>query len=501
MLPQLLLIALGTLASEDLTLAATGVLVAQGKLSFAKGVAACAVGIFAGDMMLYLAGRGARRGFGRSPVVARLAARMFPAHAVERGGAWLNERGLAAVLLSRFTPGLRLPTYFAAGLLPTRFSAFTSYFLVAALIWTPIFVGAATFLNGALGIVPSLAALCLWRSGVLKRLRRWEFWPAWLAYLPLVPYFLYLALRHRSLTVFTAANPSIPGGGLAGESKFAILQALERTPAQTGHFKLVPGLDRTHSRRHAVLAFATRNGWPVVLKPDVGERGNGVAIVRSPEEAARYLDAHPQVDTIVQSYLPGLEFGLFYYRFPGESRGRLFSITEKRFPAVTGDGRSTLRELILADSRARYLADAYLRAARRDVESVPAAGESVQLVEIGSHCLGSVFLDGARLLTPELESAVDRIGQALEGFYFGRFDVRSPSQEDLRAGRFSVIELNGVAAEATHIYDPAVSIWSAYSTMFTQWRIAFTIGSANRATGVAPTSVRELWRLIGSRRA
>lgn len=495
MTAQLLLIALGTLASEDLTLAATGLLVAEGKLSFTAGVAACAAGIFAGDVLLFWVGRMARRGCTLSPRLALWAARLCPAPRVERAAAWLHQRGLAAVLLSRFTPGLRLPTYFAAGWLPTSFAAFASYFLLAALIWTPLFIGAAGWVNNAIGLLPALGAWWLWRSGFLKRLRRWEFWPAWLAYMPMVPYFLYLAVRHRSLTVFTAANPAIPGGGLAGESKFAILQALARTPADTGHFTLIRG-----SRDAGlVVDFAARHGWPVVLKPDVGERGNGVAIVRSPEEARHYLRAHPHAGTILQTYLPGLEFGLFYYRLPGESRGHLFSITEKRFPTVMGDGRRTLHELIQADPRARYLAEAYVRAARRDVDSVPAHGESVQLVEIGSHCRGTVFLDGAHLRTPELESAVDRIGQAMEGFYFGRFDVRSPSPDDLRAGRFSVIELNGVAAEATHIYDPAVSLWSAYGTIFEQWRIAFSIGSANRAGGATPASVRELIQLVRGR--
>ena len=493
---QLLLIALGTLASEDLTLAATGVLVAQGKLSFASGVAACALGIFAGDMMLYLAGRGASWGLDRWPRLASLAKRLVPQSSVQRGAAWLNQRGLVAVLLSRFTPGLRLPTYFAAGWLPTRAGPFAAYFLLAALIWTPLFVGAASFAHGAIGLFPALAAWWLLRSGHLKRLSRWEFWPAWLAYVPLVPYLLYLAARHRSLTVFTAANPAIPGGGLVGESKYAILQALARTPAHTGHFELLPAA----MRRQAVPDFAACHGWPVVLKPDVGERGSGVAIVRSAAEADAYFKSQPHGETIIQSYLPGLEFGLFYYRFPGEDRGHLFSITQKLFPVLTGDGHRTLCELIHADSRARYLADAYVRAARRDVDSVPAAGESVQLVEIGSHCRGSVFLDGSRLRTPELEAAVDRIAQAFEGFHFGRFDVRSPSHADLRAGRFSVIELNGVAAEATHIYDPAVSLVSAYRTMFTQWRIAFAIGAANRARGAAPASARALWRLIGRRR-
>jgi len=41
---------------------------------------------------------------------------------------------------------------------------------------------------------------------------------------------LYLGLKHRSLTVFTAANPGIASGGFVGESKSGILAKLTRVP-------------------------------------------------------------------------------------------------------------------------------------------------------------------------------------------------------------------------------------------------------------------------------
>ena len=335
--------------------------------------------------------------------------------------------------------------------------------------------------------------------GFVKRKLQWEFWPAWAAYLPLIPYFLYLAVRHRSLTVFTASNPGIPAGGLVGESKSEILRGIEREPGFVATFELLTSSLSLAQRCARAAAFAQRCGWPVVLKPDVGERGAGVAIVRSVAALERYLAANPG-DTIVQRYAPGLEFGIFYYRFPGEARGHIFSLTEKRFPMVTGDGRRSLRELILNDERAVCQAATYLRLMARDPEDVPASGAMVQLVEIGSHCRGAIFLDGGRLVTPALESAVDRVGQALTGFHFGRFDVRSESIADLQAGRFLILELNGVSAEAAHIYDPAVSIWQAYRTLFRQWKMAFEIGAANRQLGVRPASAREIIQLVRGRR-
>jgi hypothetical protein len=43
--------------------------------------------------------------------------------------------------------------------------------------------------------------------GYFRRWTRWEFWPPWLAYIPVVPYIAFLGIKHRSLTLFTAANP------------------------------------------------------------------------------------------------------------------------------------------------------------------------------------------------------------------------------------------------------------------------------------------------------
>jgi membrane protein DedA with SNARE-associated domain len=470
---QLVALALATFASEDLACLAAGALIAGGQIGLLPGILACAVGIYAGDLLLYFAGRAG----------APIARRFAPAAKLDSAARWMAERGAAVVLLSRFTPGLRLPTYLAAGILRARFWTFNSYFIAAALIWTPLLVGSAALLGASFPAAPYLIgiAMLLWHArGRLARYARWEFWPPWLAYLPLIPYLLWLAVRHRSLTLFTAANPGIPSGGFVGESKSAILAQLPHVP----EFRVVqPG------ESIQVVEF------PVVLKPDVGERGSGVSIARTPGEVHGYL-AHARVPTIVQKYSGGLEFGVFYIRRPGDVAGRIFSITEKRFPEVVGDGRSSVRDLVLRDRRASRIANVYLK---RDPDRVPEAGERVPLVEIGSHCRGAIFLDGGRHETPELRAAIDTAAKCHPGFYFGRFDLRTPSLADFQAGRFSVIELNGVSAEATHIYDPAVSIWEAYRVLFRQWRFAFEIGAANRAQGVLPLTVPELTRIVRAR--
>jgi pimeloyl-ACP methyl ester carboxylesterase len=336
-----------------------------------------------------------------------------------------------------------------------------------------------------------------------RRLARWEYWPLWVSYLPVCAYIAWLMLKHRSATVFTASNPGIEAGGVVGESKFAILRALGLPAAHVAPTLFLPADLSVEAKRARVRAFTDERGLalPLVVKPDAGQRGSGVVVVRT----QRALDdalAATGVDVVVQAFVPGEEFGVFYYRRPSEPRGHILSVTRKHLPLVTGDGRRTLERLILDDDRATCMARFHLAMQHHRLGDVPRAGEAVSLGDCGSHCRGALFLDGAALATEALREALDRIAQPFHGFYFGRFDVRVPSADALAEGRdIVVLELNGVTSEATHIYDPAVSIGDAYQALFTQWRLAFEIGAENVRRGVRPASLGHIVRLARRYRA
>jgi len=330
--------------------------------------------------------------------------------------------------------------------------------------------------------------------GWLKRWSRWEFWPPYFFYPPVVAYIAYLGIRFRSWTLFTAANPAIPAGGFVGESKNQILEQLKNAAEWLPSSTLV-AYGAPSQRLAEAEDFMRRHGlqFPVVLKPDAGQRGSGVAIVRSPEQLGEYL-TYSSFPAILQEYVPGEEYGVFYYRYPGSERGRVFSVTEKRMPVLLGDGKRTLEELIRADDRAVCMSDFYLRKNSERIHEVPAADQSIQLVEIGTHCRGAIFLDGSETITPQLEEVIDRIAKTFDGFFFGRFDIRVPSRQDFMTGRnLKIVELNGVTSEATHIYDPKISLLDAYRVLFEQWRIAFEIGDLNRTWGIRPASVADLF--------
>lgn len=273
-----------------------------------------------------------------------------------------------------------------------------------------------------------------------------------------------------------------------GESKWDILRQLQRAGDYIARSEMLQPDD------------ISAPAFPIVLKPNVGERGRGVAIVRSDQDLHRYM-ATARDEIIVQEYVTGIEFGVFYVRYPDEERGRIVSITRKRLPEVTGDGRSTVLELILNDARAFCIAGTYLHSIGRDPASVPRHGERIQLAEIGSHCRGAIFLNATHLKTEAMENAIDSISKAHPGFYFGRFDLRAESVEAFQQGRgFKILELNGVGAEATHIYDPVVGIREAYRVMRAQWRMAFEIGAINRTRGARVIGPVALLKLAWSRK-
>ena len=324
-------------------------------------------------------------------------------------------------------------------------------------------------------------------SIAIGRATRWEFWPAWLYYVPIVVKIIGLGIKHRSFTVFTAVNPGISTGGLVGEAKIETLLPLAaNAPDLLAPFDFV-GKGQAHLRQQLAERFVAVHGLPCVLKPNVGQRGRGVYIAPSMEAVRDYLLRFPG-EVIIQRYVPGEEFGVFVAKHPGTGSLEILSVVNKVFPSVSGDGKMPLRQLILSDARARLIASTLFHRWSGKLDEIIPAGKALQLVEIGAHCRGSVFLDAQHLSTPALIEQMHRLTAAVPGFYFGRIDLRVPDADALRLGQgIQVLEINGVAAESAHIYNPDTPLLSGYRAMFRQWTKAFEIGSYNAKQGAPST--------------
>lgn len=321
----------------------------------------------------------------------------------------------------------------------------------------------------------------------IARWRRWEFWPGPIFYTPVVFYIALRVLLTGQLTRFTAVNPGIShAGGLIGEGKCETLDPLALAmPGFVAPFERVGAELPPADRVRRALAFAARQArpWPLVLKPDRGERGRGVRIAHSEAAVVDYFQ-RLHVPVIVQAFAPGAEFGLFYVQRPGQA-GDLVSLTEKRLLSLKGNGQQTLGELILDHPRARLLAPMLFERFAERLDDVPATDERIPIADVGSHCRGALFIDGSELRTPALVERVRELAAAMPGFEFGRFDVRARSRESLAAGEdFQVIEVNGASSEPAHVYHPGTPLMTGLRAFFGIWRDMMDIGTANAQKGV-----------------
>lgn len=322
----------------------------------------------------------------------------------------------------------------------------------------------------------------------LVKIFRYEFWPFWALFFPAFFYWLWLAIRARSFTYFSAANPGIESGGFFGESKSNILRGIpsEYLPA-TLFFS-------GNKNAAQVIAAMTESGlaFPVVCKPDKGEMGFQVTVVHNEAELRAHL-GQMKGDFIVQEFITyETELGILYYRFP-DGRSGISSVVVKEFLAVTGDGVSTVRELCADSLRARLRMN-YLKQQLGDrMNRVLPAGERLLLEPIGNHCRGTAFLDGARLIDEQLVRVFDKIASRMDGFYFGRFDLKAASVEELKEGRgIRIMEVNGTTSEPAHIYDPDMNLFKVYRAIFQNMKLVYVIARQNHRNGVPYTSAREV---------
>jgi membrane protein DedA with SNARE-associated domain len=499
-----------TLAYEDGATLLAVTLGMAGRLNPRLGFASAFFGIWAGDMGLYFVGSRV----GGKLTESKWTKRFLSSQSLAKAELWFARRGTLTIIVSRFIPGTRLPLYVAAGALRQPARIFGAVTGVCAIAWVAAIFAASRFPlfhrlgSGksvvALGVVVLLGPSLLGRLRLLlpklrlksRRYRRWEFWPAWMFYPPVVAMCGWLALKYRGLALPTVANPSFRNGGIIGESKIDILQALmTAAPDYVADGYLLPAAPlslRIDELRRVCRAHAIP--YPLVLKPNLGQRGSGFKLISSQAAAENYL-AQVTADVIVQHYIAHEEeIGIFYYRIPGQQCGDILAVTQKVFPTVIGDGVNTFEELLHKDERASLIASTYLSRYPQLRHEVLRSGERLRLVEAGNHCQGCIFRDGSHLLSTALRDRIDEISRQIPGFFIGRYDVRYASDEDLESGRFKIIELNGAASEATNIYDARNSLMSAYRTLYKQWDLVFRIGRANYDRGYKPASVVDVLR-------
>ncbi|OIQ26057.1 D-alanine--D-alanine ligase [uncultured Vibrio sp.] len=332
----------------------------------------------------------------------------------------------------------------------------------------------------------------------------YEFLPSWIFYTPVMLQSLFLGMKHRDIRLPLIANPSIKLSGMVGESKHDILSLAGNQAAQW--ISPFITLTKDDSRPQILLEKALRGmelhhlSFPIVAKPDLGCRGAGVKLLHCQDQLEQYIDSFPvNARFLLQEKAPyQAEAGVFYVRYPGKEKGKIISITLKYAASVVGDGTSTLQSLIERCPRAGQLSHLYLPRHQDKLDWIPNPGEEFQLAFAGSHSRGSIFRNGNQYISEKLTEKLDEIFNDLEGFHYGRLDIKFDDIEQFMAGeKFTILEINGASSEAAHIWDRNTPLREIFSTLLEQYRILFDIGAQQKRLGHQAPSIASLlnaWR-------
>lgn len=313
-----------------------------------------------------------------------------------------------------------------------------------------------------------------------QRITNWELWNFYVLYFPISFAWFWYCLRSRSLWFFSSSNPTITFGGFEGEGK---KEMYDQLPAQ-----LVP---RTMYIQHTVsvdelFAAVKQAGfeYPFIVKPDVGMKGILFRKIESAEQLVRYHERMP-VEYIVQDLIElPVEVSVFYYRHPSSPKGIVSGFIHKELLQVTGNGTDTLEQLIANHPRAKFRMEEMKHRHGHRFDRVVPDGEIFYLSYAGNHNRGAQFTNLHNEINARMHEVFDELSLQTQ-FYYGRYDIKTSSIEDLKQGlNFQIIEFNGCGAEPNHIYDCGMSIWQAYGVILTHWKALFRISRYNHKHGV-----------------
>ena len=236
-------------------------------------------------------------------------------------------------------------------------------------------------------------------------------------------------------------------------------------------------------------------GFPLIVKPDIGERGAWVDTIEDQNQLAKYVEKCP-VNFLIQELVDyPIELGVFFVKRKDEA-GRITSIVIKEFLHVIGDGNQTVIELLEQNDRAMMTYDLDHDYIRIIGSNIPEKGEVVLIEPIGNHSRGTKFLDDCHQIDEELNSAFQNLADQIPGFYFGRFDLRCKSYEDLKKLReFKILELNGAGSAPGHIYQPGYSLWNAYKSIFWHLSLLSDISGENKKRGHSYWSFKQGFKM------
>jgi len=311
----------------------------------------------------------------------------------------------------------------------------------------------------------------------------------WAANFPVVLMVGFFALRARRPFFFSAVNPVIETGGMWGESKFNILRRMPESHVPPTIFvKKGTGFQAVVQRMQEVGL----SDFPVIAKPDVGERGLLVTKIKHLEELREFMANNP-INFLIQGFVEmPLELAVMCHRLPDSTSAKVTSICVKETLKVTGDGHSTIQQLMAQSERASLQIGRFEAERPELLRQILPKNQSLELEPIGNHCRGTMFLNGNGHIDDQLTEVFEAVLSQMDGIHYGRFDMKCHSIEHLRqTGEFKAVEFNGIGAEPAHIYDPSYPVWKKYRDIYQHWKVIYQIYKIQNANNIAPMTLKE----------
>lgn len=317
-------------------------------------------------------------------------------------------------------------------------------------------------------------------KNLFKKLTNWEAWPFKLIYFPIAPVWCYYMLRARNIWFFSNVNPTIEFAGFIGETKEEMYEQFPKNLyPKTIYLKSTESVEFVLDKLKDVgIKF------PFAVKPNIGMHALLFRKIETIDEFKNY-HAKINVEYVLQDLIEyPLEFSIFHVRYPGEIKGKITGFIQKEYLKIVGDGMSSIEELILKHPKAKLRFDEMYSKHKNSFNKILNSNETFYLSIAGNHNRGARFINLENEINEQLENVFNEISNNAKSFYYGRYDFKCTSLEDLKNGKnISILEFNGVGAEPNHIYDCGMKYLKALSVVLQHWKMMYEISEINKQNG------------------
>ena len=294
------------------------------------------------------------------------------------------------------------------------------------------------------------------------------------------------------MTFFTVANPKLEGGGMLGENKLDIHEILHpdfvpKTIPYDNSIKNIKNIKKTLTDN--------RLKFPLIIKPNTGANGKGVYKADNISHLIFLLENIENQNLIIQEFIElEREFSIMYYCLPETNETIAYSVIEKIYPSIIGDGQSTIKDLIDNLSNDRLRMDFLDKKFEGRWEEVLPKGKKVIVDYIGNYLSGATFEYCDVDIPDSLGKTIYKAITETAAIYFGRLDVKANSIPELLAGNFQIIEVNGAKAEPLELYTPNISDKRKMEILRNHWKMLHIISKQQREKGYRPMSFMDGYR-------